>query len=389
MVRARDLRARVLGMVRWLVGSIPFRVFIVTQLGLILLMYLGMAVFPMVSRDVWRAAPENLWLDGWARWDSGWYRNIADVGYTNQPNESGQRDTAFFPLYPLLARAFGWLVGDVVVGGVLVSNVALLAALVLLHELVERKTSREVAARSLVLVAVFPFAFYWGAVYTESLFFLCTVGAFALAERKKWLWAATFAACAGATRTIGVLLAPPLLLLCLAQSGWRRPSIRVAACAAVSPFLGLASYMIFLHLQFGDALAFARSQNAAGWSTNAAGLDRLAYGIGLLTSGENILAGDIRVTDTLHLFVVAWAIPAAVASWRVLGAPYALWSFLAIAPALGIWIGFGRYVAPLFPLFVVTAVWLKNQHAFLAYAFISTLLLSLLSLMYSHFFWVA
>ena len=135
--------------------------------------------------------------------------------------------------------------------------------------------------------------------------------------------------------------------------------------------------------------AFWRAQNAAGWATQASGLDRLVYGFERLVSFRGVLAGDIMVTDFAHVLTIAWAVPAAIASWRILGPAYSIWSLSIIVPALGIWIGFGRYVLPVFPLFVATSVLLRRPHAFLAWIFVSSLLLALFTVMYGLFYWVA
>src|ERR1700761_5350744 len=57
------------------------------------------------------------------RWDSIHYLAIAQHGYA-RPTEA-----VFFPLYPLLIRALGLLVGSDVVAGVLISMVSAAAAL--------------------------------------------------------------------------------------------------------------------------------------------------------------------------------------------------------------------------------------------------------------------
>src|SRR5688500_15188516 len=49
-----------------------------------------------------------------ARWDSVWYLQIAAGGYDDQR-------AAFFPLYPLLAKAGGALFGSALVAGVVIS----------------------------------------------------------------------------------------------------------------------------------------------------------------------------------------------------------------------------------------------------------------------------
>src|SRR5450759_2545636 len=48
------------------------------------------------------------WLDGWVRYDSGWYHLIATSGYSYTPGK--QSPVAFFPAYPLAMRGLGHLV---------------------------------------------------------------------------------------------------------------------------------------------------------------------------------------------------------------------------------------------------------------------------------------
>src|SRR5689334_10637806 len=55
-----------------------------------------------------RAMPDAFW-DRFARYDSGWYRGIAADGYAFIPG--GRSNLAFFPLYPLLMRYGGHLLG--------------------------------------------------------------------------------------------------------------------------------------------------------------------------------------------------------------------------------------------------------------------------------------
>ena len=125
-----------------------------------------------------------------ARWDSVWYLRIADSGY----GESAPR-AAFFPLYPLLIRSLGTLLGGseaaLLVVAYLVSLIAFVAALALLYKLVVLERGRQVAPATLLLLAVFPAAVFFGAPYSESLFLLLAVGAFYAARTGRWAWAGT------------------------------------------------------------------------------------------------------------------------------------------------------------------------------------------------------
>src|SRR4051812_3970215 len=140
-------------------------------------------------------------------WDAGHYVAIADHGYDDP------KRAAFFPLYPLLARAVGAPLGSSLWGAVLVALAALAAGLYFLHRLVALEVGERYARPALLVTALFPTAFFFNAIYTESLFLALTVGAFYAARRERWAWAALCGGLAAATRNTGVLLLVPLALM--------------------------------------------------------------------------------------------------------------------------------------------------------------------------------
>src|SRR3954449_7787516 len=154
-----------------------------------------------------------------ARWDSAWYLDIAHSGYAG-PN------SAFFPLYPVLVRGFALVSapGALLVAAYVVSLAALLGALYLMHRLVTLELrSAEVARLAVLLIAVFPGALWFGAPYSESLFLLLSLGAFYAARTERWWLAGLLAALAAATRSAGLVLLVPLLVLWW-RTRPRRPS---------------------------------------------------------------------------------------------------------------------------------------------------------------------
>src|SRR3954449_10389299 len=152
-----------------------------------------------------------------ARWDAAWYLDIAHSGYAGP-------SSAFFPLYPVLVRGFALVSapGALLVAAYVVSLAALVGALYLMHRLVTLELrSAEVARDAVLMLALFPGALWFGAPYSESLFLLLSVGAFYAARTGHWAWAGTCAALASATRSAGLVLLLPLLVLWW-QAG-RRP----------------------------------------------------------------------------------------------------------------------------------------------------------------------
>ena len=101
-------------------------------------------------------------VDLWGRWDGGWYLRIAEHGYV-MPHTT----TAFYPLYPLLMRAVGWVLGGHdLLAGIVVSLAACCVAFVLLYRLTTDLAGVDTANRTVVALALFPTALFLGAVYS-------------------------------------------------------------------------------------------------------------------------------------------------------------------------------------------------------------------------------
>lgn len=156
-----------------------------------------------------------------ARWDTVWFLSIARDGY-----DDGAR-AAFFPLYPLLVGALGTVLRSDLIAGVAVSLVALTAALVALHRLVALDFGDRVARRAVLAVAFFPMSFFLSAVYSEALYLALSVGAFLAARSGRWAWVGLLGGAAAATRSAGIVLLLPLLIIWLkdrdrraADLGW-------------------------------------------------------------------------------------------------------------------------------------------------------------------------
>ncbi len=207
-------------------------------------------------------------------WDCGWYQNIADHGYHAQPTEHplGEANWAFFPLFPLLARAAGWATGwGSLAGGLLVANLAFIAGLCVLYQHLHSRLPVETARFVVVALAFSPYSLYFSAPYTESLYLMLMVCAMHCAYQRCWVWAGLFAAALSATRNLGVFVILPLAWMAVQQSGWRdllrlAPGTeRVWLGLALVP-LGLFTFMAFLHHHMGDALAFKNAQVAWGGS---------------------------------------------------------------------------------------------------------------------------
>lgn len=158
-----------------------------------------------------------------ARWDSVWLLDIAEVMY---PLTDPER-TAFFPLFPLLVRtvaAPASLLGApmteaLLVSGLLVSGACAFVGAMVVHRLAERELGRRVAGASVWALLAFPGSLWLSAVYTEGLFLLLSAACVLAARDRRWIVAGALGALAAATRSAGIILVVPILVT--AWEAWR------------------------------------------------------------------------------------------------------------------------------------------------------------------------
>ena len=140
-------------------------------------------------------------LGVWQRWDGIHYQRIALEGY------SAGYLTVFFPMYPLLSRWLSRLTGlDLLPALIVVSNLAFLFSLVLLYQIVSTRFSPKLARTTLINVLIFPTAFYFYAIYPQSLVLMWILLAYWLTIQKKWAGAGMAALLAGLTHSTAWVL---------------------------------------------------------------------------------------------------------------------------------------------------------------------------------------
>ena len=174
----------------------------------------------------------------------------------------------------MLMRGVGRLLGGHMTGYVLagtaISLAAFWGALVLPACVHPEALGDEKAPRaSLWLLAAYPFALFFGAIYTESLFLLGVVGAFYHFTKQQFGRAALWGLLVGLTRVNGSLLVIPLPFSRFAGAARRRrsrsrwnPRWRRSIGARR---LGLArSTRLFIWRLTGDPLAFLAGQARLG-----------------------------------------------------------------------------------------------------------------------------
>lgn len=320
-----------------------------TRLGVLLA---GVVVVTLIGTDppphgiaLWRVSADEL-ENMLARWDTAYYFSIATAGYQWDPATFSHQNVTYFPLLPLLMRWGGALLGGrPLLAGAIISATAFAGAIAVLYRLALLEMDEAHARSVLLLMATFPYAFYYSVAYTEALFLLVTAGAF-YAMRLGFLGAVVVCGiAAGLCRPNGYWLACPLMCLAFTHHR-RRPLAFLAACA---PFLGVAAFSGHLFLRFDDALAWAHGQAAWGMPlfgrASATDLIRLP--------GESLIKSTEVVVWIGNGAASIVGIAAILPVWRRFGAAYAAWLALNLFPPLLVHLlsSMGRYTAVLFPVF--------------------------------------
>ena len=363
----------------------PLLIGLCNRLALFLLAYFGLALNPGVSHP-WRAFPENYFLDSWFRWDTGWYFRIIQEGYTVIPGP--QQPTNFFPLYPLLSGGLAQLVGNPYIAGFIVSNVSLLIASVFLYRIVTEIHSERVARRALILMLCYPFSFYFSAMYTESLFLVSSLGAFYFARQNRFAVAVLFAAAAGATRLVGVLVVIPVVLYYLQSCEWNFKKLRRDAFFLPLGFAGVFAYMFFLWIRFQNPVAFLSLQWVAGWG-NEHTLGYFFTVMGQVFNWQRFVTGQYDIVSFINVASAAILLAITLKMAKKIGWIPTVWAVITLLVSLRIWRASGRYAGVIFPAFVGAALFFETRP--LAYQWVLTfscLLLGLLTYCFSHGMWI-
>jgi Mannosyltransferase (PIG-V) len=312
----------------------------------------------------------NLFWDAFARYDSGWYVPLARLGYNYVPG--GRSNIAYFPVYPLLVRYVGRLFGarpsDFFLGGIVVSWVMFIGAMVVLYKLACLDLDQDRAERAVLLAAIFPFALFFGVVYTESTFLFFAVSAFYAFRTRRWILGGLAGGLATATRVNGILILPAL-----AWIGWRhlqserferQQVVRVLA-GLVLVASGIGAYCAYIYRLTGNPFEWAATiqrwgyhPGGAPWTEPLRLVRNLAAHPYAYLSGDHMAPYDLLNGGAGILFVLA--VPFI---WRRLGAAYGLFVLASLWLPLssGVFEGIGRYCAVLFPCFIWLASWSSRR----------------------------
>jgi Mannosyltransferase (PIG-V) len=356
-----------------------------TRLPILFVGYL--AIFTIGYREggaPWKIVEDNEFQNLQARWDAGWYLTVAIDGYRYLPDRPvDQQNIVFFPAYPMLTRFAARLLGGAptafALAGTLISLGAFFGALIYLYRFAREVLNDDESARGAVwLLAAFPFALFYGAIYTESLFLLGAVATFYHFRHRAYMRAGAWGLLVGLTRPPGCLVSVPLAVLAIEPwlPSWlaggpardrATPDVRrlVAALAsAAMPGVGMLLFSAFIWTLTGDPLTWEKGH--AAWGREYTGLGVLVTQRyeWLTKAGGLYEYSSHNPTDLLNALGVIFVLAAAWPVARRLGLAYAVFILVNMLPplAIGGLLSAGRFASVLFPAFVWFAGAIPNRH---------------------------
>lgn len=326
-------------------------------IGLFLATRIALTIIGVVARPMINITDQAFkltgitWLDIWGVWDSKWYMRIAADGYSTKIYEFNYSNYGFFPLYPLLMRYLGDVIGSDYIAGLLISNIALLVACVYLYKLVRLDDDAPTALRSVKYLLFFPVAFILSGVFSEGLFLALLVACFYYARKQNWLVVGILGFFLSLTRYIGVVAVLPFLYEYLASKNFKFRQIKPNALFLLLVPAGFLTYMAFVYYLTGDPLGYFHIQKT-GWGFSLSNPLPLLFGVPKnhpeMIAKSFIFAGlALLLLFRKRMRFSYWLL----AMYSILIPPFSS----ALAGTL-------RFMVPIFPLYILLAKLGKNRH---------------------------
>jgi hypothetical protein len=293
--------------------------------------------------------PVDALVLSWNHWDAPHYLYLAEHGYSTTGD--ARNLIAFLPLYPALI----WILARVGVaaplGALLISNLAGIAATILLYEIGRHDGDEKAAWRAAALFTFFPTAYFLLNGYTEGLFCALAFGAVLAGRRGHWLTTGILGGLAASTRVTGLALFPWLLTELYLARHALGSRLRAALALALIP-AGFLAYVATNWFVLKDPFAFVEVQDRHWYHRLAlpwTGLQEAVSGLFHRDPWDRLTVAAGEMVGAAISYAVS------VLSWlklRPSDAAYA--AFLTVLTTfLPFWLSIPRYLLTMYPLFLL------------------------------------
>lgn len=301
----------------------------------------------------------------WANWDGTHYLKLAELGYDGYIENGKHLFLVFFPLYPWLIRALHVIIPNYTICAYVVTNLAFAVGCAYLYALLANEYSKKVALRGVLLLSLFPFSFFFGAVRTESLFFLTSMASIYYIRKHRFLTASIFGALAALTRMHGLLLVIPAAVEIITyykpfkqikekdyKQFWDLFLHKIMCLPIIA--VGTISYLILNYRTTGNPFQFLIHQKEH-WYQGSQYFTKTLETICSQINGVDLVKDGVLWIPQLALFVFAFVV--LIYGIRRVPATYSAYFFVYLFMNYSItWpLSCGRYMTCTIPMFLVLA----------------------------------
>jgi len=294
--------------------------------------------------------------DIWLRWDARHYIDVAENWYNNPLNSTGESyfNIVFFPLYPIAIRITSTVFKNYFWSAIFVSNLCYIVSIVYLFKLVLIDFSKKTAFWAVLLFSLFPTAYFLHLPYSEGIFLALLLASFYYARKERWSTACILAAFTTATRLVGIVVIPALLLEYMHQKKFCLGNIKKDILWFLTIPLG---FFYYLHLNvfiYGSPFAFL-SLTSEHW------FKRFSWPwIGIWHTARAFLGQSgwqKLIVSGAELFFIFLVLLILIVGIRKLRPSYSVFGFLTLflITSTSYLMSLPRYTLSIFPIFIVLA----------------------------------
>ncbi len=332
----------------------------------ILILSLGTVSYYMVPDEISHknAELENPLTRPWHQFDTRAYLNIATHGYNY---EYGVTTTNFgwYPFYPFMIFALGFIGYDI--AAYLIPQIFSFLAVAMVYILLKEDLTKSQARKSVFYMLLFPAAYFFTTLYTESIFLFLSATTFYFAKKEKWAYAGIAGYFSVLTRFIGMAMFIPLLYMYIKRRGL---NIKIASIFLLPA--AFATIMAYHYFTFGDPLIqfYTQSQFSRG-----IGLPHTAF-MNTIAEIYSTASPFVMFYNYFNIIMSIAFLALLVAYWKKMPLEYNLYvllSFFMIFSS-GILASVTRFELVMFPVFmVISKVSEKSRAATAAVAIVFSL----------------
>lgn len=328
--------------------------------------------------------PQNLFdftITAWNRWDAPHYLYIAEHWYANIGDEANF--IVFFPLYPLIIKAFLFALNPVLTG-ILISSIFFITGCYFFYKLILIDYPEKIAKWAVIAIAIFPTSYFFNSPYTESLFLMLFAIAFYTARKNKWILSGLVTSLACVTRPFGILLLPAILVEWLMSKNRSLKSLPIIILPSI---VSMSLYLYLNRLIYGNYFEFQKILNN-NWQKHFmfpwnSIIDTWKIALTGSLNSFGIMAGWMEaVTITISWILIPFVFKYLRKSWTV----YYTLSIVLFSSTSFI-LSTPRYLLSIPPIFVLIALGEKNNYFRLIWRFTSVALLFCFAILFARGQW--